>query len=37
MVKNGCDHFGRVALWLASCALKPKVLSSNPAAGYVQK
>ena len=27
---------GRVALWLATCARKPKVPGSIPAASYVQ-
>ena len=29
-------HFRCVASWLATCAWKPKVSGSSPAAGYVQ-
>ena len=28
---------GRVAWWLATCARKPKIPSSSPAASYVQR
>ena len=28
---------GRVAWWLATCARKPKVPGSSPAASYVQR
>ena len=28
---------GRVAWWLATCARKPKVHGSSPAASYVQR
>ena len=31
------EGLGRVAWWLATCARKPKVPVSNPAASYVQR
>ena len=31
------DISGRVAWWLATCARKPKVPGSSPAASYVQR
>ena len=31
------EECGRVALWLATCARKPKVPCSSPAASYVQR
>ena len=30
-------YYGRVALWLATCAWKSKVPGSSPAASYVQR
>ena len=34
---NFSNPEGRVALWLATCARKPKVPGSSPAASYVQR
>ena len=45
LVQNECNRpigrlrsvVGRVAWWLATCARKPKVPGSSPAASYVQR
>ena len=45
LVQNECNRpigrlrsvVGRVAWWLATCARKPKVSGSSPAASYVQR
>ena len=34
---DGCPSKGRVAWWLATCAWKPKVPGSSPAASYAQR
>ena len=36
-VSNLVRDIGRVAQWLATCARKPKVPGSSPAASYVQR
>ena len=36
-VSNLVGDIGRVAQWLATCARKPKVPGSSPAASYVQR
>ena len=36
-VSNLVRDIGRVAQWLPTCARKPKVPGSSPAASYVQR
>ena len=36
-VSNLVREIGPVAQWLATCARKPKVPGSSPAASYVQR
>ena len=36
-MKSNFENLGRVAWRLATCARKPKVPGSNPAASYVQR